>query len=139
MRSGVTGRGVCAVCGINLALSARRRKRGHDETMTTTERAARGAYTDISQVPWYRRSDVNNLFVLLGFFGCLPLSCWTCYNLLTGDVYLSYQDSDGMLVKWGVINKIFAVVFAVAWTLIFFVVLLNVVTAIMAVARHAAN
>ena len=46
-------------------------------------------YTEYEQVPWYRRSGVNSVFILVRFFtgGCVPLILWTCVNLVTGDIY----------------------------------------------------
>lgn len=122
------GRGCCAVCGVNLAAAAVRRSRGQTRPIIAAEQAAADIYTDYSQVPWHRRSDVNNLFVLLGLFGCLPLTFWTCLNLLTGDVYFSYLDNDGVLARWGIINRIWAFVFATGWTFIFIGAIVGAIT-----------
>jgi len=86
-------------------------------------------YTDYTQVPWYRKSWANNLFIVLALVGgCLPLAFWTCFNLLTGDVYFNKKDSDGQLKKWGIVNKILAVLFAIFWTFIIGSVAYNLVT-----------
>jgi hypothetical protein len=108
------GRTVCSVCGINLAAVA-------------TGRADRGpgVYTDYAQVPWYRQSWANNLFVALSFFGCIPLALWTCINLLTGDVYFPTRGPDGTLETWGIINKIWAFCFLIGWTVFLAVMLIR--------------
>ena len=77
------------------------------------------AYERYEDVPWYRRSWANNLFVLFGLFGCLPTAIWACVNLLTGQVYMNAYDGHGRIKTWGIINKIWAVLFALFWTAVF--------------------
>jgi hypothetical protein len=114
-----SGRGVCAVCGINLTTLAAERQAGRDRTDPRDDgRVGPVQYTEYYQVPWYRRSWVNNLFVALALFGCLPLAFWTCFNLLSGDVYFDRQNEDGTLAKWGIVNKVWAFLFAIGWTFI---------------------
>jgi hypothetical protein len=80
---------------------------------------ARKTYTSYADVPWYRQSGVNNFFVFLGLLGALPFSVWTCVNLLTGDVYFNKRDENGKLMTWGIVNKLWAVLFAVVWICVF--------------------
>ena len=91
----------CSVCGVNLvhAASTQTRwgqKQGQDgASADAVARQFESEYTNYAQVPWHRRSGTNNLFVALGLVGCLPLTLWVCFNLLTGDVYLDRQQKDG--------------------------------------------
>jgi len=59
-------------------------------------------------VPWYRRSWVNTLFAFVGLTIFPPLVWWTCFNLITGDVYYNDQ-RDGILITWSRPNKLVAV------------------------------
>ena len=67
-------------------------------------------YRDYEEVPWYRRSGVNTLFVLANIFTCgfVPLTLWTCINLLSGEVYYKEKDADGYLKTWSFANKVVA-------------------------------
>lgn len=116
-------RGCCAVCGVNLAAAA-----GVQRTVDEHQRAGRNdvvlyEYGNYADVPWYRQSGTNNLFIGLGLLGCVPLSLWTCVNLLTGDVYYDEKGSDGKLRTWGIVNKIWAVANVLVWTAIILLVL----------------
>jgi hypothetical protein len=75
---------------------------------STTEfkRLAFRAYTD---VPWQRRSWVNTLFAFVGLTIFPPLVWWTCFNLITGDVYYN-AEQDGRLITWSRPNKLVAVI-----------------------------
>jgi hypothetical protein len=83
----------------------------------------RPRYRRYEDVPWYRRSFVNTLFVLSGFVG-LPLIVWCCINLVTGDVYYNDVDETGRLKKWSKANKVVAgillLIYAVAFVAMFF-------------------
>jgi hypothetical protein len=116
----------CEVCGAKLRSVAIRRSR--DSIASDAGSKERGRYTAFSQVPWYRRGDVNNLFVFLGMAGCLPLTAWTCWNLLTGDVYYNHLDEDGYLARWGIVNKLWAIGFAVIWIIIPIAVVAKIVS-----------
>jgi hypothetical protein len=71
---------------------------------------ARPAYRRYSDVPWHRTSAVNSVFVIVGWLLIPPLLWWSCYNLLTGDVY--YNDvENGKLKTWSKANKIAAGIF----------------------------
>lgn len=83
----------CSVCGVNL--------KGLEKTRKRKGGIRQGGLTDYSQIPWYRQSWVNNLFVGLSLVGLFPLAWWTCWNLLTGDVYFEQKGHDGRLLKWG--------------------------------------
>jgi hypothetical protein len=72
-------------------------------------------YADYKQVPWRRRSGINNIFVLLGMLGLWPFALWTALNLLTGSVYFAKRDADGYLKKWGILNTVWAVGILVFW------------------------
>jgi hypothetical protein len=69
------------------------------------------------EIPWYRRAWVNNVFVLLGLFGCLPTAYATCMILMTGEVYENGYDNEGQPKVWGPINRLGAVQFSVGWTI----------------------
>jgi hypothetical protein len=62
------------------------------------------AYED---VPWHRRSSVNTLFSFVGLTVFPPLVWWTCFNLITGDVYYNVEH-DGRLMTWSRPNKFVA-------------------------------
>jgi len=63
-----------------------------------------------SQVPWYRRSSVNTIFIVSGFLtkGYLPLVLVTCALLLTGNIYYKQPDADGRIRTWSKANKVVA-------------------------------
>lgn len=69
-------------------------------------------YANYENVPWFRRSGVNSVFVLVGFFCCSPFLWVTCIMLMTGDIYYNRQGPDGTLETWSVANKV------VAWVLL---------------------
>jgi fumarate reductase subunit C len=71
-----------------------------------------GPYQRYDQVPWYRRSSFNSLFVVLGLC-CSPFIIWVCVIVLTGDVYYDKVDKDGRLKRWSSTNKIVAVIIMV--------------------------
>jgi hypothetical protein len=71
---------------------------------TDFQRPVVRAYAD---VPWYRRSAVNTLFSFVGLTIFPPLVWWTCFNLITGDVYYN-AEHDGRLMTWSKPNKFVA-------------------------------
>lgn len=71
--------------------------------------ARRRRYRLYENVPWYRMSSTNTIFVLVGWFLFPPLLWWTCINLVTGDVYYN-ETQDGELKKWSKANKVVAVI-----------------------------
>ena len=78
------------------------------------------SYTSYADVPWYRRSDVNTAFIVIGLGtrGFIPLTILTCILLLTGDIYYKEPDRAGNLRVWGKANKVAALVILVvnlAW------------------------
>lgn len=70
-------------------------------------------YTDYKQVPWYRKSSANSIFILLGFLSCgwIPGIIAVCILVATGDIYLNARDDAGNLKKWGKGNKVVAFFF----------------------------
>jgi hypothetical protein len=70
-------------------------------------------------IPWYRRSTVNTVFILIGMGtqGVLPLTLVTCVLLLTGDIY--YKTAPSAVPKvWGKANKYaaaFILAASIAW------------------------
>ncbi len=68
-----------------------------------------GAYDSL---PWYRKSSILSIFVLLGLC-CGPSILFVCIVVLTGDVYYNKLDDSGNLKRWGVANKVAAVVLLV--------------------------
>ena len=75
------------------------------------------------QVLWYRRSDFNNLCMMLGLF-CFPPLLWTaCIIILTGDVYLEGRREDGSFKTWSVANKAIALIVLAAHTLFLYALL----------------
>lgn len=111
------GRGECSVCGVNLAFALNIQKK-HEKNVGKGGKGGRAMfheYVDYAQVPWYRQSIVNNVFIALSLVGCFPFALWTCINLLTGDVYYNQRGADGTLQKWGAINKAWAILYAFAW------------------------
>ena len=93
------------------------------------------AYTNYSEVPFYRRGSVNSLFVLSIFVHPIVsvimgnpttlvergvwiasalvslLLWWTCINLITGEIYSVKKD--GSLTTWSAGNKVVAPIFVV--------------------------
>ena len=69
-------------------------------------------YKDYSQVPWYRKSSVNSIFILISLISCgwVPGILAVCIIVLSGDVYSSARDDQGYLKKWGPANKVAACV-----------------------------
>lgn len=84
-------------------------------TQTPTGAPTATDFKEYAEVPWYRRSSWNTLFILVGFGskGYLPLTLVTCILLLTGDVYFKDKDSEGRLKRWGRANKYAAVLLLV--------------------------
>ena len=72
--------------------------------------AAEHRYGDYRQVPWYRKSSINSIFILLSFISCglIPGILAVCIIVLTGDVYSNNRDDHGNLKKWGPANKVAA-------------------------------
>ena len=79
-------------------------------------------YTDYSQVPWYRRSSINSLFILINVisFGWIPGILAVCLLVVTGDIYSKSRDDQGNLKRWGKGNKIAAFILLLFY-LIFFI------------------
>lgn len=61
-------------------------------------------------MPWYRRSDVNSVFVIAGWFLCAPLVWTTCILVLTGEIYQNKYDYHGNILVWSKAIKVVAVV-----------------------------
>lgn len=63
-----------------------------------------------SELPWYRKSGVNSVLMILHFLTCgfLPLLLITCLALVTGKIYYNEVDEQGKLKSWSVANKILA-------------------------------
>jgi hypothetical protein len=76
----------------------------------------RPAYRSYSEVPWYRRSSTNSALLLLQLLTLplFPVAVWVCLVLLTGEVYYGDADASGGLRRWGLGNKIAAVIILVA-------------------------
>jgi hypothetical protein len=91
----------------------------------TNESAApdsdRRGYRNYAEVPWYRRSGVNSLFIVAHLLTCgaVPLILWVCINLVTGDVYYDKRTPDGELTVWSMANKVVAVVILVFNVVVF--------------------
>lgn len=80
----------------------------YDETINKNE-IAQG----YASLPWFRKSEINSLFVILGLF--FPPFIWfVAYTLATGDIFYKKPDKDGKLRKWSSANKV------VAWIIIAF-------------------
>jgi hypothetical protein len=71
-------------------------------------------YDDYDKVPWYRKSGINSLLILLNLlsFGFFPGVFFVCICVLTGDIYYKEKGEHG-LKTWGWGNKIAAVVFLI--------------------------
>ena len=67
-------------------------------------------YNTYAEVPWYRKSSANSLFILVGFF-FPPLIWLVCILLVTGKIYYNKPDAQGNLKTWSVANKIVAFIF----------------------------
>jgi hypothetical protein len=65
------------------------------------------------QIPWFRKSSINSVFVLVGFFCFPPLLLATCVILLTGDVYYDKRTPEGGFKTWSAANKVVAVILLV--------------------------
>ena len=89
--------------------------------------ADRRGYRDYAEVPWYRRSGVNSLFIVAHLLTCgfVPLLLWVCINLVTGDVYYDKRTPRGDLKVWSVANKVVAVVILVLNVVVFVSVFLG--------------
>ena len=67
------------------------------------------AYASYAQVPLYRRSSIVGAITFLGLvFG--PAILFTCFIVLTGDVYSDKVDQNGQLKKWSYGNKVAAII-----------------------------
>jgi hypothetical protein len=72
-----------------------------------------------NNVPWYRRSGINSMCVLLGLiFGIFIL--FTVVVLLTGDIYYNKNQADGTLKKWSAGNKVVAFILLLIWIVLAF-------------------
>ncbi len=67
------------------------------------------AYASYLQVPWYRRSSIVGAITFLGLV-CSPAILFSCFIVLTGDVYSDKIDENGQLKKWSFGNKVAAVI-----------------------------
>jgi len=66
-------------------------------------------YQRYEDVPWYRRSTLNHILAISGFF-CFPfLVWWVVAMCLSGDIYQNKRDKDGYLKTWGMFSKVFSV------------------------------
>jgi hypothetical protein len=74
-------------------------------------------YQDYKQVPWYRRSSVNSVFILLNVLSCgfLPGILVVCIIALTGDIYSNNRDEQGNVKKWGKGNKVAAFILLILY------------------------
>ena len=70
------------------------------------------AYTDLSQVPWYRKSGSNSAMIWASLLTCglFPGTLVVCVLVLTGDIYMSRTDASGYLKTWSRANKIAAII-----------------------------
>lgn len=57
--------------------------------------------------------------------GFIPLTLWTCINLMTGDVYYNQKDADGYLKTWSNANKVVAVLIVIFNVIYLLVTLAN--------------
>lgn len=72
--------------------------------------SAKTVFTDISEVPWYRREDTATVSILFGFL-LFPPAVWaTCLICLTGNIYKERTNKDGTLRTWSFGNKLAAVI-----------------------------
>jgi len=64
------------------------------------------------QLPWYRKSGVNTVLILVSLLTCgmIPGTLVVCINALTGEIYFDKIDEKGNLKKWHWTNKVVAVV-----------------------------
>ncbi len=84
-------------------------------------------YRRYEDVPWYRRSMLNHIFAITGFF-CFPfLVWWVVAMCLTGDVYQKNRGKDGYLKTWGKFSKVFSVFLVILQILavIFYIVVIG--------------
>ena len=65
-------------------------------------------YQNYSEVPWYRRSIFNIIFMSISVIsrGILPLTLITIILAFTGDIYFKKLDSEGNLRHWNKGNKV---------------------------------
>ena len=75
-------------------------------------------YTNIYQVPWFRRSIVNNTALFVSFFLCGVGVLPVCINMLANDIYYHKKDEHGYLKKWGLKEKITSGLLLAIWLLI---------------------
>ena len=87
---------------------------------------AQKKYQCYEEVPWSRRSGTNTIFILINILTCgfVPLTLWTCFNLLRGNVYYNKKDADGNLKTWSFLNKIAAAII-VAINLVYLIIALS--------------
>ena len=67
-------------------------------------------YSTYAEVPWYRKSSTNSLFILISIFFPLLIGL-VCILLITGKIYFNKLDVQGNLKTWSVANKVVAFVF----------------------------
>lgn len=76
-------------------------------------------YANYKDVPWYRKSGISSILVLLGIFS--PSLWVVLLALITGDIYYNETDTDGNLKKWSMANKIVAwIVFVPNFVIVYF-------------------
>lgn len=70
-------------------------------------------YDNYNQVPWYRQSHLNSIFILVHLLTCtaVPLLLITCIALVTGNIYYNQKDESGQLKTWSTANKVLAFIF----------------------------
>lgn len=68
---------------------------------------ARRSPMDRLFVPWYRRSDVNTAFAIVGLL-VPPLLWFVCFNLITGKVYYTRRSQPGRIETWSGGNRVTA-------------------------------
>src|SRR3990170_6170533 len=87
----------------------------------------RPPYMTYEQVPWYRRSGVNSVFILVHILtgGCVPFILWTCVNLVTGDIYYKKKDAAGYLQTRSFANKVVAVAILLVNAIVLLLLLLG--------------
>jgi hypothetical protein len=66
-------------------------------------------YKEYRDVPWYRRSGLVGAITFLGLVFS-PAILFSCFVVLTGDVYKPKKDQTGNLTTWSYGNKIAAVI-----------------------------
>lgn len=88
-------------------------------------------YTDYTQVPWYRQSHLNSIFILIHLVTCatIPLLLITCLTLVTGNIYYNQKDESGNLKTWSTANKVLAFIFLLAPIVMIVSLMVSIITA----------